>query len=160
MPKLLLLAIAEKVISDQAGRPSLITLFDGLEVHLPHGEEIPSNAVIPKEWSAFAQWLWAEEERGKEFFQGVTVTYPDGKLFFKQVLKLDSSKARANVGISFLGFPVGQAGPVRVDVWLEQNEIPVTEIFSVAVTVTVKPLEPGEVTPQQITMPTNPAIRH
>lgn len=152
MPKLTLFAVCEKVILDQTAKPSLITLFDGVEIRPAQGEEIPPNAVTPKEWSVFAQWLWFDEEKGGDFSQGIAVTYPDGKPFNRQLVKLDSSQPRTNVAMSFLGFPVGQAGDLKVEVWMEQNGTVVTEIFSVVLTVSVKPLEPGKVGPQQIIM--------
>ena len=152
MPKLLLFTVAEKVVFDQTGKPSLIVLFDGVEIRPARGEEIPPNAVVPKEWSVFTQWQWLNGERGREFFQGVAVAYPDGRQFMRQITKADSSQERLNSIANFPGFPVGQAGAMKVDVWMEQDGKPVTEIFSLTLTVTVKPLRPEEVPPQQVSV--------
>jgi hypothetical protein len=156
MPNLILLTVAEKVLFEQGGKVSLIALFENIEIRPPSGEQIPLNAIVPKEWGVFAQWLWSEGEKGTNISQGIEVLYPDGKVFLSQTVKVDSSQERANVGINFQGFPIGQAGKYTINVWIEQNGNKITKPFSTSVNIIVRPLEPGETPPQQIAVKANP----
>jgi|SRR5208282_237951 len=154
MPELVLLTIAERVIFEQGGKPSLISLFEKIEVRPRPEEKIPSNAIVPKEWSIFAQWRWLEGEQGRDFFQGFEIKYPDDTVFAQDVIKSDSSQERANVVVGFQGFPIGQVGQYKVNIWMELNGNRATEIFSTSVHVTVRPLGPGEALPTLRVNPT------
>jgi hypothetical protein len=141
---------------DQIGRVSLITLFDNIEVRPSAGQELPPVALIPKEWGVFAQWVLLPEEKGEKFSQGIEVLYPDEKVFLTQTIPLDSSRERVNVGANFQGFPVGQPGFYRINVWLNQEGSKVTEKFSTGINVIIKPLAPGETPPQTFAVKANP----
>ncbi len=148
MPKLYVFAACEKVILDQAGVPSLISLFTKLKMLLPDQPvEIPSNAVAPKEWAVFASWDRLPADEGKEFNQCLQVIYPDGKVFFenrdlKFVMKPGERQHNA---VSILGLPIGQKGDYTIRMWLENKGEMVFEPVEVRLEVEIerKPATPA-----------------
>lgn len=141
MPKLYVFAACEKVILDQAGVPSLISLFTKLKILLPaQQEEIPANAVAPKEWAVFTSWDRLPEDDGREFNQCLQVKYPDGKLFFEnRELKFKMKEGeRQHNAVSILGFPLGQKGDYQVSMWLEENGIVAIEPANIRLEVEIE----------------------
>jgi hypothetical protein len=124
MPKLYVFAACEKVILDQAGVPSLISLFTKLKMLLP-GQlgDVPGNAVAPKEWAVFTSWDRLPTDEGKEFNQCLQVLYPDGKVFFEnRELKFAMKPGeRQHNAVGILGFPIGQKGDYTIRMWLEEK---------------------------------------
>ncbi len=119
MPQLYMFVACEKVIIDDSGIPSLISLF-GI-VTLAMQEEIPPNALAPKEWAIFAAWDPEPIDEEREYTQVVQLLFPDGTSFLdrletKFVMKVGR---RQQVKMPVMGFPVGQQGNVTVRMWLE-----------------------------------------
>jgi hypothetical protein len=118
--------ICEKVIIDNNGVASLISLFSQFNVGTVTGEEIPSNAVAPKEWALFCIWDHEPSEIGTEFTEVVEVRGPDGNLFAPpQSVKVVPQPGRlmSQVTVGFMAVPVGRAGPVTTTIRLEKGGI-------------------------------------
>ena len=121
MPKLLVFAVCEKIIVDDSGNATLITLLNEIHIALPtDGTVLPPDALAPKEWAVFAMWAVEQEDFGHDFVQEMEMSFEDGTIFKKQSLpfhvKPDVRVAvnRANI----IGFPIGKQGSFTVTVWL------------------------------------------
>src|SRR6266567_4409707 len=112
MLKLYVCVACEKVIIDQDGVPSLIGLFNKLSLTPPKDQEIPKNAVAPKEWAVFSAWDTDPGDELKEHIFCIQMFYPDKTQFgevFKNKMKVELNK-RSQVKTVIPGFPVGQPG--------------------------------------------------
>src|ERR1700722_14259893 len=85
MPDLYTFVACDKVIIDDSGVASLISLFGNVIITLPQDAEIPPNALAPKEWALFASWDYELDDDGKEFLQIVQILFPDGKFFIERL---------------------------------------------------------------------------
>lgn len=124
MPKLTILAACEKVIVDRQGLPSLINIFQRLNVPL-QAEPFPENALIPFPWAIFALWQHADDELNKDFVQHTEIVTSDGKTFATvqtkfRITELDDRQSKNHVVLS--GMPVWAEGFITVNVWLEGLE--------------------------------------
>jgi hypothetical protein len=128
----------ERVLIEQAvpgssagasGVPSLIGLFSkiiavasfttGSEI-----QEIPHNAVVPKDWAIFSQWDIEPGDEKRQFVICTQIFYPDESPFgptSKIPLKIEAKAKSQNV-IRISGFPIGQAGFYKVRTWIEEND--------------------------------------
>lgn len=80
MPKLILFAPCQKVIvSAQDNTASLISIIETFTIAIPEGADIPTDAVMPMNWSIFSMWELSEGEEGKSFEQRVDFLLPDGR---------------------------------------------------------------------------------
>lgn len=131
MPTLHIFAICEKVIMDDNKNPSLIVLIQNINVApVAPKEKLPRDAVTPKEWAIFTQWMLSEEEQEKPFVQVIQAFWPDGTQFNKTPHPFPTTKhAIKQVNMGVVGMPVGQEGPIPVKLWLELEDQPVTEVF-------------------------------
>ena len=130
MPKLYIFAACEKVVIDQAGTASLISLFNKITGTLPPDSKLPADAVVPKEWAIFTSWTSEPGDEGKEYVQCIQILYPDGAVFKESKdskFKMESEIKRSQVNIQVPVFPVGQAGPYTVRMWLEREGVALTE---------------------------------
>lgn len=129
MPKLLAFLACEKVIIDHRQVPSLISLYQKMQITLQDAP-LPDNALSPTQWNVFALWQHAPEEIGIEFHQRVEVYLPNGQLFagseakFK-VISEDSQQSR-NI-FQFFGIPINDEGFIRVATWLNDEVEPRSE---------------------------------
>jgi hypothetical protein len=124
MPTLAILAACERVIIDRVGLPSLINIFQRMNVH-PVPERIPENAVSPISWAIFVLWQHTEDELNKEFIQNVQVVTPDGRIFTStqtsfKITEADDLQSKNHIVV--LGLPVWSEGFMSVNVWLEGLE--------------------------------------
>jgi hypothetical protein len=119
MPQLYTFVVCDKVIIDEVGVASLITLFS--TVTLSMAGEIPSDALAPKEWAIFAIWDYESADEGKEYNQVVQLLLPDRTSFLERLeTKFVMRPGRKQqIKNPVLGFPVGQQGNVTVRLWLE-----------------------------------------
>jgi hypothetical protein len=137
--RLLVLTACEKVIQDPLSGPSLIATFQELTVAFQGNQEVPLNAVVPKDWVVFAQWLLEEEDRGKNFILHVDVYWPDGTVFTKQQVDVTSTLPDwMNLIARMLGFPAGQSGKITISVSVEFNGATVSGPIETFVEVKVK----------------------
>jgi hypothetical protein len=122
MLKPVLCVVCEKVIYSQDGVASLINLFHKVVVAATN-QEIPANAVAPKEWAVFSTWDTDPGDELKEYFVCVQVFYPDQSPFGevgRAKVPIERGKG-AQMNVQMLGFPVGQAGRYTVKTWVEEN---------------------------------------
>jgi hypothetical protein len=135
MIKLALLTACERVIIEAETKSvSAITIFTGVKLAIPAtAPPPPSNAAVPKDWSILAGWDIEDEEVGKEIVQYTDILFPDGKPFIeKGALKflIEKSKRHHNT-TRLLGFPVGQMGTYEIRVWIEADNMPITDKHSI-----------------------------
>ncbi len=120
MPELNVLCACDRVIIDGKGIPSLINLFQRLDLQL-QDTPLPENAVAPARWFIYSQWQLAPDEVGKDFVQHTKVLKPDGTDFHEatQPFRVDSDiDLQVRTYVEFNGMPVGQEGRIRVLTWL------------------------------------------
>ena len=116
--------LCEKVIIAQDGVPSLIGLFTKMTATVAiEADEIPKNAVVPKEWTVYSSWIPEPGDEAREYFHCVQVLYPDQSQFAevsKNKIPVEANK-RAQMYVQMLGFPIGQRGYYTVRVWIEEK---------------------------------------
>jgi hypothetical protein len=144
MPQLYVFAVCEKVILDQGGVASLISLFTRVNLSLP--ADIPGNAIAPKEWTIFTSWDWEPEDEGREYKQVIQILYPDGSPFLASVEQrfVVQRNTKHQINAPVLGFPIGQSGIYTIRMHLEHNEAVIFEATPIRLEVIH---QPGAATP-------------
>lgn len=119
----------EKVIQDARSGPSLIATFQEMQVGIPEGQILPTNAVIPKDWAIFALWHSAESESFPTFRQWLVILWPDGSEFIRQPLDVKVDKPEWTMStVQIQGFPMGQKGRLTIRVWIEVDNQMISEV--------------------------------
>jgi len=142
MPHLSIFAACEKVIIDQAGVASLITLFGKITISLPpEALEMPPNAVTPREWTIYSLWEWDPEDQGKRFSQHLEIRWPNGTVLVEKRDELVRVADRRSTQIvsPIAGFPIGEPGMISIHLRLEQDETPVFEAAPIHIEVVHTP---------------------
>lgn len=137
MPRLLLFAACDRVLIEDKGTASLITITDELTVTLKEGTKIPRDAVGPKEWAILTNWKKSPDDGDKEFVEVLQVLWPD-KTEFKRIdfpFRFQPDKRGQQNRREVVGFPLGQEGDVTLNLWLEVDSKRVGEIHTWTVTV-------------------------
>jgi hypothetical protein len=127
MPRLYAFVVCEKVILDESGTASLISLFDTITGGVPQGVTIPPNAIAPKEWVIFVAWQWTDADAGKTYTQSIEMLYPDNTPFGVKnstTFVIQPGK-RHQFRVQSNGFPIGQIGTYTIRMWLEHNGVEV-----------------------------------
>jgi hypothetical protein len=94
-------------------------------------KELPVNAVGPNSWAIYALWTPVPDDRGKEFTEVVEILWPDKKLFKRHPLLFRFKEAENhNVLVNVTGLPVGQAGTITINMWLEHDSRRVSDIHA------------------------------
>lgn len=143
MPRLILFAVCEKVILDNAGNASIINLMHGMEVASTQQGSIigpiPKNAVSPTPWSIYAIWKPTVDDPGKEFSEKIEILWPDRTVFNSVTapFRFEANRNHQNTA-NVLGFPVGQMGDVIISMWVEHDGRRIGETSSWTVAVTHK----------------------
>jgi hypothetical protein len=131
--KFLALCPCEKVIIDQRGAHSLITIMENVEVSTQPSATsqpvMPTNAVMPKEWFVYTRWLPSEEDIGKTFRQTYQLYWPNGEKFTEGYAEFKATESFQQNVLQLQGMPVGQPGKVKVAVWVEHDGRRVTEVI-------------------------------
>jgi hypothetical protein len=113
--KILLLAACDRVIQDPQFGNSLISVFHGIKFQVPTGAEMPNDAVIPKEWAIFSKWELLPEDEDKPYTSAIKILWPNGTEFIQYRL---AAAQPTKTGLAFInrlnGFPVGQAGKIKI----------------------------------------------
>jgi hypothetical protein len=137
MPNLLIFAPCEKIIFDDRANASLIILLNTLTVAAKGDAAIPKEAISPKEWAVFTVWHPNEGDVGQEFVEFLQMLKPDGTEFKQAQVKFsfEANDKVAQVRMNIVGFPVGQTGPLTLNMWLEHHNQRVGEIHSYPVVV-------------------------
>lgn len=148
MPNLNVLTVCERIIIDAKGIPSLISLFQRMEMLVPEiTSPFPTDAVAPGKWVVFCVWQLSPDEAGKDFVQRSKVTRPDGVVFaeFTQPFRVEAGPdMQAKTYVEIVGIPVGLEGPVKITTWLEGMEEVVHECHFI-VQFLVQPTATGSV---------------
>lgn len=131
MPRVVTFAPCRRVIIDEREKsPSLIGLFDHVNLQLPADEIVPSEAVAALEWHVFIWWLSTPDEREKVFEQKLTLISPDGQEFLSEVTELRFVEAKHRTVAIYPGFPVHLPGAYSLKLSvreLEQDWLDVAE---------------------------------
>ena len=108
MPKLLLFAPCEKVLTDQqTNTVSLIGILQEIHFRWPPGTPIQPNALLPINWSVIA--VWQEEEQadaGVEFEQRLTLENPAGTMLFSNDVKWTFDTPSHRIVATIPGLPI------------------------------------------------------
>jgi len=129
MPKLTILAVCEKFIIDRTELPSLINIFQNLDLQLT-GEPMPENAVTPLKWSVFTLWQHTPEERDKEYVQHLEIIAPKGEKFIEGTTRFMVTGPRdlqSKIGSEFQVLPISDEGFITVRVWLADSPEAISE---------------------------------
>jgi hypothetical protein len=124
MPKLSILAVCEKVIFDQDGPATIVSIFESM-LYRVQDAPLPEKAVLPNQWAVFTQWEHTAQELGQEFAQIIVVTAPDGSELHRGEItftKKDLTKNISRIRALFRSIPIWKEGMVRVDVFLKGQE--------------------------------------
>jgi hypothetical protein len=131
MPKLILFVACEKVIIDHQQLPSLINIFQRMQIKLPDAP-LPEKALSPVRWDAFALWQHTEEEVGRKFTQRIEALTPDGEKFLEAKVvfgAVNNEDLQSKNTFQLFGIPINQEGKIRVITWLGDDENPVGEYY-------------------------------
>jgi hypothetical protein len=124
MPQLTIFTVCEKVIVDAKGIPSLINLFQRMDLQL-QDTPLPEDAIAPGRWAIFSVWQLTAGEVGKDFIQHTRINKPDGTIFseFSQPFRVESEiDMQAKTFVEIMGIPVGKQGRIQILTWLAGAE--------------------------------------
>jgi len=137
MPKLILFAACEKVITDTEGLVSLITLIEKLEVSVPSSIELPPRTAVPMRWQTLSVWQIDQADMG-QYEQTTDLVVQDGTIAMHTEPKRLESSLAGRTGVKITGtltaVPITD-GPLRLRLsyrkigeqdWIEVAEYPVT----------------------------------
>ncbi len=127
--KLQSLLACERIIEDPSGGPSLISVFTKMSTFAKNGEDIPSNAVMPKDWAVYTVWSLDEHENRRPYTLRSRLYWPDGNLFADS--SIPALPEKADHFLTFTGkangFPIGQVGHLKIEVWVEKDGAEVSD---------------------------------
>ncbi len=131
----------EKVIKDERGMISLITLLSGIATEHTGSEPMPANAITPAEWWLFTALSLDESDFNETFVQRIKIDWPSGDQFAEMTIAIVFPKEIPPVlshttTQQIRGFPIGQSGNVNVTTWIERDRKKVTAPESLAIAVT------------------------
>jgi hypothetical protein len=129
MPVLNALCTCERIIIDTKGIPSLISVFQRMDLQLTE-PTVAEDLVAPARWVVFCLWQLSPDEAGVEFVQHTRILRPNGVLFHEtqQSFRLQGdSDFHVRTFIEMNGMIVGQEGTYRIQVWLGGREGDVRE---------------------------------
>jgi hypothetical protein len=135
MPVLKFVTVCERVLFDQAGPVSLISIFQKMNIQLQDAP-LPEKAVSQSRWHVFCLWENDPKEIGQTFTQIVRIFNVDGSLFFESEIRflnnvIEDSQTRINLLINAI--PIWQEGDIVIRVWLKGIDKEVGECkFSIA----------------------------
>jgi hypothetical protein len=120
----------EKVIIDKNGSHSFINMMINAEIQIPPTElkQLPANAVSPLLWFMFSLWAPSEEEVGKNLEQVIQIYWPNGDKFHEQRVEFIPDKNYQQTSMGLNGFPIGQAGPLRLVTWVDDHGNRISDI--------------------------------
>jgi len=129
MPKVLIFAVCEKALIDVRQLPSLISIFQRMQIMLQDAP-MPEGATSPVRWDVFTLWQHTEEEVGTEFRQRVVAYKPNGQPFIESfanfTIQSKDDLQSKNV-FEMFGIPIEEEGMIRVVTFLGDSEEPIAE---------------------------------
>jgi hypothetical protein len=127
------------VVQDPDSGQSLIAVFHEIKIRIGDTSEVPSNALIPKDWTVFTKFALEPEEEGKDYVLNTRIFWPDGSPFVDQSLTANQPTKNALVfTIRMQGFPIGQSGMIKIRQTLTSGGIEVCEQIEVEVRVVLE----------------------
>jgi hypothetical protein len=124
MPFLNVLCTCERIIIDASGTPSLISLFQRMDLQLAE-VSFPEDMVAPAKWVIFCMWQLTADEVGREFVQHTKIIRPNGVVVQEAIQPFQSPSdvdLQIRTFIEMSGMHVGQEGHFRIQVWLAGHE--------------------------------------
>jgi hypothetical protein len=124
MPKLRFLVACEKVIIDQAGPVSLISIFQKMNIQL-QAAPLPEKATSYARWHAFSLWENDPKDVGKTFTVVTKVFNVDGSVFNEIELPFTNNTAgdsQTKVNVMFQVVPIWMEGDIVIRTWLKEDE--------------------------------------
>src|SRR5262249_26281326 len=91
-------------------------------------QQIPQNAVLPKEWYIFSAWEPLQDEMGAQFEQVFQIFWPNGEKFSEARSVFKVSDSWQYNTLQLMGFPVGQEGNLRVVTWIDNAGQPISDL--------------------------------
>ncbi len=137
MPRLVIFAVCDRILIEDKGTVSLIKIADEFTVTIKGDTKIGRDAVGPTEWAIFTKWEKTSGDDDKEFVEIIQALWPD-KSEFKRIefpFRFQPDKKRQQNRFEIVGFPVGQEGPVTLNMWLEVDSKRIGEIHTWTVNV-------------------------
>jgi hypothetical protein len=126
MPKLVLFAACEKAIVDQTTNVvSLMGLLQDVNLQLPPETVVPSNLMIPMQWTVVSIWQRVLEDKGKTFEQRSQFIDNSGQLKLETPIAAFELKEEFHRVFSQVGaMSVGTAGAHQVKCMLRERGAP------------------------------------
>ena len=124
MPKLRFVVACEKVIIDQAGPVSLISIFQKMNIQL-QAAPLPEKALSNARWHAFSLWENDPKEVGQSFTVVVEVSNVDGSVFNRSEIPYTNNvpgNSQTKVNVMFVAIPIWLEGDTVIRTWLKENE--------------------------------------
>ncbi|MGA2338800.1 MAG: hypothetical protein ABSF75_02810 [Terracidiphilus sp.] len=124
MPKLRFVIACEKVIIDQAGPVSLISIFQKMNIQL-QAAPLPEKALSNIRWHAFSLWENDPKDAGQSFTVVVEVFNPDGTVFNRSEVPYTNNvpgNSQTKVNLMFAVVPIWMEGDIVIRTWLKENE--------------------------------------
>ena len=134
MPRLLALLPCERaIISKDDDSVSLITVTQGIAVHLPDDSIVGQNVLLPHQWAIFAFWLKEPGDDGVELEQRIELIAPDdARLLVQDVRFTIVRNTHSQIGrLEALPVPKARIGdlPFTVRVSIKRAD---AQVFAVA----------------------------
>jgi hypothetical protein len=119
MPKLILLAAAQRVIIDpEDNSASLIAMIEEITVPVPPSGLIEDMTAAGLPWALFALWQREPGDEETAYEQRVRLIAPDKSVAFDQSLPFQMTKLRHRITFRGYGFPIRQEGVYTLEVSL------------------------------------------
>lgn len=117
--KLLVFAPCEKLIVDEDGNSTLITIIQNINIEIAAGLEVPADVMTPSGWDVVTLWFPEEGDTGKTFHQRLEFEQPDGSIPIRGKLTFTITEKAHRNKMHINGFPVGRRGLCWLKLWLD-----------------------------------------
>ncbi len=113
MPRLVLFAACEKALIDQQTNViSLMSLLQVINVQIPPGTVVPSNAAIPMQWATVSIFQPTPDDKDKTYEHRTTLVNNTGVTQLESPISPFELKSEFHRVIGQInGMPIGSAGP-------------------------------------------------
>lgn len=134
MPKIIFFLPCEKILTDEGGTITLISILQDLNIEIPANAEIPVNAVIPREWQIISLTRPSgRNDIGTKLIHHLEIVKPDGELMgvaAKTSFVYEDKPHRMVVRVN--GIPVNAQGRMALRLWIypegqDKSEHPLAE---------------------------------
>jgi hypothetical protein len=129
MPILKFVTVCEKVIVDQEGPVSLISLFQRMNIQLQDAP-LPEKAISQTRWHVFCLWENDPKEIGQTFTQILKIFNVDGSVFSEAEMPFVNNvvgDSQIKINVLFNAIPIWEEGNIVVRIWLKGIEKAVGE---------------------------------